>query len=195
MADRQITTDGREVDHPAPGSKLRSPNAFDEAAEMVLGLPTGYERRIPLDLAQPCWPWSGTLSDQGYGVLMVDSQRKYAHRLVYQLHVAPIPRGWELDHACHSRAVELGECEGGVGCLHRACWNPAHIEVVTSHENSMRGNHPLFAIARSDTCGKGHDLTKPENVYIQRGTGKRRCRLCALEGAKRRRLMRRAEQS
>jgi len=142
----------------------------------ALTLPDGYSRRIPLDLTQPCWPWKGTIADHGYGVVMIDSKTKYVHRLSYQLHVGPIPRGWELDHVCHTAAVDV--CVSGDECPHRSCWNPAHLEAVTSKVNTERGNHPMFAIKRSNICGRGHDLTIEENVTI-RANGNRRCRLCA----------------
>jgi hypothetical protein len=122
---------------------------------------------------------------------MVDSQLKYAHRLSYQLHVGPIPRGWEVDHVCHTDAVERDECGGGA-CEHRACWNPAHLETVSSAENSRRGNHPLFAVARRATCTRGHDLTDPKNVYV-RPDGRRRCRVCQVEGNRERRRRQRSE--
>lgn len=134
------------------------------------------DRRVPLDLTVPCKLWAGD-SANGYGRLVVDGQEKYVHRLAYQLHVGPIPRGWEIDHVCHSEAVALGTCDGGQ-CEHRLCWESAHLEIVTSAENSRRGNHPMFAIARSDTCGRGHDLTDEANVYT-RADGRRRCRVCS----------------
>lgn len=142
-------------------------------------------RRTPLDPSTPCWPWAGTKTDQGYGRVMVDSTNRYVHRLAYQLHVGPIPRGWEVDHVCHTAAVTAGECQGGA-CEHRACWNPAHLEAVSSAENSRRGNHPLFAVARSQQCRRGHDLTNPENVY-ERPDGRRRCRVCEIDGQRERR--------
>lgn len=154
----------------------------------ALTLPVGYERRVPLDLAQPCWP-STSRASHGYGVVMIDGETKYRHRVSYQLHVGPIPRGWEVDHVCHSAAVEAGTCEGGA-CVHTGCWNPAHLETVTSAENSARGNHPLFAIARSNRCRRDHDLTDPAYVYT-RPDGRRRCRRCQLDGQKARRSSKR----
>jgi hypothetical protein len=159
-----------------------------EVTLKTISLPAGYERRIPLDLSQPCWPWPGPPLAHGYARVMIDGDSKYAHRLVYQLHVGPIPRGWELDHACHSAAVEAGECFGGA-CAHRACWNPAHIEAVTSLENSLRGNHPLFAVARRQVCLAGlHDLNNPANVFTRKD-GHRRCRPCTLGKQKERRQL------
>ena len=133
-------------------------------------------RRVPLDPSAPCVPWPGNRSPEGYGRVMVDGAVKYVHRLTYQLHVGPIPRGWEIDHVCHGAALARGECAAGP-CEHRACRQPAHLEAVTSRENSMRGGHPLFSIARSDVCGRGHDMTDPSNA-IQRSDGRRRCRQC-----------------
>lgn len=144
-------------------------------------------RRIPLDTSTPCWLWYGSLHSDGYGILMVDGKRKYAHRLAYQLHVGPMPRGWETDHACHTQAVLDGACAVDAVCTHRACWNPAHLEAVSSHENSLRGNHPLFAVARLQVCRAGlHDLTDDANVYT-RPDGRRRCRPCQIEGQRQRR--------
>lgn len=151
----------------------------------ALTLPSQYRRRIPIDLSQPCWVWHGDTTNHGYGRLMVNGSFHYAHRLAYQLHVGPIPRGWEIDHVCHTDAVDAGQCAGGA-CAHRSCWNPAHLEAVSSLENSLRGNHPLFAVARKQVCKRGHDLTIPANVYV-RPNGKRRCRLCQIEGQRQRR--------
>lgn len=150
-----------------------------------------YERRVPLDLSQPCWPApGGVAADLGYARVMVDGQIKYRHRLAYQLHVGPIPRGWEVDHACHTEAVARGDCAGGA-CVHRACWNPAHLEAVSSRENSLRGNHPLFAVARLSVCKRGHDLTDPANIRVSKD-GRRRCRVCAVEAVRALRASRRA---
>jgi hypothetical protein len=139
-----------------------------------------------LDLAQPCIPWEGYAEPHGYCRIMVDGHKLYVHRLAYQLHVGPIPRGWEIDHVCHGVAVSAGTCVGGDHCWHRRCWNPAHLEAVTSVENSRRGNHPLFTIARRERCRRGHDLTDPANVY-ERADGRRRCRICSREGQRNRR--------
>ncbi len=132
-------------------------------------------RRTPLDLASPCWTWEGDHGN-GYGRIMADGQTRYVHRLAYQLHVGPIPRGWQVDHVCHTEAVSRGECNGGE-CIHRLCWNPAHLEAVSSAENTRRGGHPLVVVSRLGTCRRGHDLSDPSNVYV-RPDGRRQCREC-----------------
>jgi hypothetical protein len=135
------------------------------------------ERRTPLDLSVPCKIWEGFRNTEtGYGIVMVDSQLKLVHRLTYQLHVGPIARTWQIDHVCHGAALAAGECAPGP-CNHRACYEPAHLESVSSRENTLRGGHPLVAIRLSLECKRGHSMTNPENVYTY-PNGKRKCRTC-----------------
>ncbi len=73
----------------------------------------------------PCKVWKGKLNRNGYGVIQVGRSRVKAmvHRLAYELHVGPIPKGKQLDHLCRNRA----------------CWEPNHLEPVTNRENTIRG--------------------------------------------------------
>jgi hypothetical protein len=84
-----------------------------------------------------CWTWQGARTSAGYGHLRGRSQTEtiLAHRLAYELFVGPVPVGRELDHTCHNDS----DCEGGPGCVHRLCVNPAHLEVVTPSVNARRG--------------------------------------------------------
>jgi hypothetical protein len=70
-----------------------------------------------------CWRWKGGQNGPGYSMFWLDGQMRYAHRLVYELLVGPIPEGLELDHLCRNRA----------------CVNPAHLEPVTHSLNVLRG--------------------------------------------------------
>lgn len=69
----------------------------------------------------PCMQWWAARSD-GYGVVRHERRNHLVHRLAYQSTVGPIPDGLEPDHLC----------------CNRACFCPAHIELVTPAENARR---------------------------------------------------------
>lgn len=70
-----------------------------------------------------CWVWQRTVNSTGYGMGSMHGKHGYAHRLMYELHVGPIPPGYHVDHLCRVPA----------------CVNPAHLEPVTPRENARRG--------------------------------------------------------
>lgn len=83
-----------------------------------------------------CWLWQRKTNRGGYGVISLSRTVKdKVHRVSYDTFVGPIPDGLDLDHTCHNNAP----CLGGVGCLHRRCCNPAHLEPVTRAVNIARG--------------------------------------------------------
>lgn len=84
-----------------------------------------------------CWPWTSTITDEGYGVFQVGGRQVKAHRYSYELEHGPIPDGLDLDHQCHNR--DAG-CHANAACLHRRCVNPAHAEPVTKAINSARAH-------------------------------------------------------
>jgi len=113
----------------------------------------------------PCWVYLRATTPKGYGTVSVRVDGKAttrpAHRLAYQLLVAPIPDELQPDHLCRNRP----------------CINPAHIEVVTPRENTLRGEGPTAKNAKATHCVHGHELT-PENVYIHPNGRWRTCRTC-----------------
>lgn len=121
-----------------------------------------------------CEIWQGTKQPNGYGVKVVNYKRKPAHRWAWEAINGEVPKGYVLDHKCHTEAVAKGECQGGHSCPHRACVNVEHLELVTQSENVLRGLH---AIENRGTCPKGHDYSDPKNIMI-RASGKRECAQC-----------------
>src|SRR5574341_1289447 len=118
--------------------------------------------------ASGCWLFGGALT-RGYGVVRIGSvadntrRMKYAHVIVYEALVGPIPEGLELDHLCRVKR----------------CVNPEHLQAVTHRDNLMRGDGPAAANAAKTHCVNGHVLTL-ENIYPSRGRT-RVCRICHRE--------------
>ena len=104
------------------------------------------------------WPLGGK---DGYGVVAIGGRTLRVHRHIYEQVVQPVPVGLDLDHLCRNRA----------------CFNPAHLEPVTSRENTMRGAGVAPAKAAQTHCVHGHEFT-PENTYTK-ANGCRSCRTCS----------------
>ena len=117
-----------------------------------------------------CWEWQGHLPKDGYGRLYWRSAHRLAHRVAYSVLVGPIPASLQIDHLCRN---------------HR-CVNPAHLEVVTSRVNTLRGTSPSAVNATKTHCPKGHPLTPENNRTDRAKIGERACRKCAQEYERRR---------
>lgn len=83
-----------------------------------------------VDLSNPdgCWPWLAATNNRGYGTfyLSADQRHAYAHRVAYELVVAPVLPGFELDHLCHRRE----------------CVNPGHLRLATHRLNAQNKSGP-----------------------------------------------------
>lgn len=118
-------------------------------------------RRIVVDPETDCWIFTGS-GPSGYGQIEVqpdeNGQRRtvLTHVLVWVARRGPIPTGLELDHLCRRRK----------------CCNPDHLELVTSSENTMRGESHVADRARQNYCRRGHPFD-----YVD-GRGRRICRTC-----------------
>lgn len=144
--------------------------AIDEAYDSAVDR---FTRRIDRDPGTGCWNWTGSLTGQGYGRIRVgDKGRVVAHRFSYELYVGSIPDGLQIDHLCRNRR----------------CVNPAHMEPVTSRENTLRGDAPAARQARQTRCLRDHALSG-KNLRL-RPSGKRECRTCARDLQRDRRLTR-----
>lgn len=121
-----------------------------------------------------CWEWLQRRNEHGYGEVNLSNYRtKLVHVLMYENTVGPVPDGLELDHTCRNRA----------------CCNPDHLEPVTHLTNIDRGvlrERCAEYWASRTHCVNGHEYTA-ENTYI-RPDGRRRCRSCNREWARRRKM-------
>lgn len=71
--------------------------------------------------AGACWPWLNGRSGSGYGVIVWQGKRVYAHRLAYELyHGAPVPPHLVVRHLCGNQL----------------CCRPTHLAVGTPADNS-----------------------------------------------------------
>lgn len=115
-----------------------------------------------------CWIWQGYVQANGYAKIGVKLNGKhvmrYAHRVMYEETVGPVPEGLDLDHLCRVRR----------------CVNPEHLEPVTRSENLLRGDAGIYArqvTAKKTHCKHGHPLSG-DNLYTPPGTNKRHCKEC-----------------
>jgi hypothetical protein len=107
-----------------------------------------------------CWNWTGA-RDRGYGRFGINGKTVYAHRVAYELWVAPLTPGLTVDHLCRNRS----------------CVNPEHLEEVPNRTNQLRGTSPPANNSRKQKCVHGHPLSG-ENLYIVPTTGNRQCQTC-----------------
>lgn len=120
------------------------------------------DKNGPLWNGTPCWVWTASFGSRGYGQFAIWPQRPLgAHRISYEMLIGPIPEDKQIDHLCRNRS----------------CVRPAHLEIVTARENTLRGMSFASANARKLHCPKGHpyDLL---NTYFVPSTGRRKCRIC-----------------
>lgn len=112
-----------------------------------------------------CHRWTAGHNINGYGVFRMNSQWQIgAHVAALLLAGIEVPQGMTVDHVWAK------------GCRHRDCVRVDHLEIVTNHENILRGNNRAARNARMTHCPRGHELAG-DNLYI-RSCGRRTCLTC-----------------
>lgn len=111
-----------------------------------------------------CWLWQGYIRSDGYGQIGVrrdDGQwrMRAAHRVSYETFIGFLG-DLDVDHLCKVRH----------------CIKPHHMDAVTRHENTRRGDSTWAKQYREGRCENGHDLTLA-NALASAGNQKR-CREC-----------------
>jgi hypothetical protein len=122
--------------------------------------------KVAVDGVSGCWLWQGFVANNshGYATFWLNGKNRLAHRVAYEFFVGPIPEGLTIDH------VKVR------GCTSKSCVNPAHLEAVTTWENTLRGNALPALNFRKTHCDNGHPYDE-ENTYITK-QGWRACREC-----------------
>jgi len=95
-----------------------------------------------------CHIWTGAIKTSGYGCISINKKVHYAHRLAYEQTNGPIPDGLVIDHTCHRKA----------------CVNPAHMQAVTTKQNSENVGKP----ARAASGYRGVHFHNQRNQFVAR---------------------------
>jgi hypothetical protein len=127
-----------------------------------------------------CWLWTAATRG-GYASISVPGGRprvrRYAHRIVYEQMVGPIPDGMQLDHVWDR------------GCRHKHCVRPDHLEPVTGLENRQRWGR------QTERCPQGHEYTASNTEVRQRACGRGINRVCITCRRDKDRIRKRAERA
>jgi hypothetical protein len=97
-----------------------------------------------VDRSGDCWIWTGTRMHQGYGVVIRNYKRLYAHRVAFEIAYGPIPDGMDILHRCDNPP----------------CVRPEHLDIGT-HTDNMRDASRKGRLATGDRSGQ---RTHPERT-------------------------------
>lgn len=66
------------------------------------GIKHRFFAKVSKDKRRKCWLWTASTAGKGYGQFRIPGTRRnvYAHRMSYELHKGPIPKGMMVCHSC-----------------------------------------------------------------------------------------------
>src|SRR5436305_1293534 len=106
-----------------------------------------------VDKSGECWEWTWSIGGPGYGQIVnrkICLQPMTTHRVAWELHNGPIPKGM---HVCHH-------------CDNRKCVRPSHL-FLGSHKDNMKDRDRKGRVASGNRNGA---RTKPwTNPFVRNG--------------------------
>lgn len=98
-----------------------------------------------VDKSGECWLWVAAMNTHGYGNFRYQGETQGAHKISYILEIGEVPKGFYVDHMCHTRA----------------CVRPSHLRLTTNKQNGENRS----ALQTNNTSGY-------QGVSLVKSTGK-----------------------
>lgn len=124
-----------------------------------------------------CFRWRGSCDRGGYGQIWINGKVRRTHHVAFAeangitlADLADMVRGrprMSVDHVAQR------------GCRFRDCWNPAHLELVSHRDNTLRGNTLPARQTAQVRCKRDHPLRGENLCPSGLAKGQRICLLCA----------------
>jgi hypothetical protein len=136
--------------HIPEGVSIKSQLAVRQEREML----TADTFMAHVEVTDGCWLWKERRNDDGYGTW----GRRFAHRLSYELYVAPIPVDYTIDHLC----------------FNPSCVRPDHLRAIPRRANDKRkrkfgrGTCPECQRVISGRCVVGMDAKADGEIKLLR---------------------------
>lgn len=162
-------------------------------------LPSRFWEKVRLS-DEGCWIWIAGRFNTGYGAFNYDGIARTAHSVAYEALVGPVDDGLELDHLCRRReccnpehlepVTHAENVQRGLRGPKDSCpkGHPYEVKggykrctVCSRAQRGWQGGPPM---AERTHCPQGHEYAG-DNLIVEKSTGRRRCRICKSDTARR----------